>query len=91
MEGKYEHALVIYENALSIYDSLPEKNDYLYAGLLNNFAVLYRLMENHEKAADMMMRAESMLEKRSDLADEYAIVKANLKDLLAYMDADGGD
>jgi tetratricopeptide (TPR) repeat protein len=85
MKGELETALELFMQAVSIYDSLPQKDPFLYASVLNNTAILYQYLGKPEQAITYQERSVELLKTVQSARAELATGLANLSSL--YLEA----
>jgi tetratricopeptide (TPR) repeat protein len=85
MKGELETALNIFHESISLYDSLPEKDPFLYASVLNNAAILYQYQKKTEQAIEYQEKSIKLLNKVEGAQAELATGLANLSSL--YLEA----
>ncbi|MCH5275469.1 MAG: DUF4125 family protein [Lachnospiraceae bacterium] len=86
--GRLEDSMQLYEQALSLYGSLLQENDMLFASLYNNISLLYQEMENFEKAGENLLKALEIVKVNDNTAFEEAVTYANLAAVCLRLDRD---
>ncbi|MCR5300862.1 MAG: DUF4125 family protein [Lachnospiraceae bacterium] len=76
----------LYQEVKSYYDANVSPDSMLYASLLNNMALLFQEMNDHESAADCLERALGIARSHSDSRIEEASTCANLAATLIKLD-----
>jgi len=83
--GSPKEALPVYEEVLALYDKKLEKEDPLYAGLLNNMALTLTDLGRYEEAEKYFERAISIMQKKTGGLSDAAISFCNLAELYEKM------
>lgn len=76
--GDYETALRYYRQALQIYNSILQPQDYRYAGLYNNMSILLEKMERNDEAIACANQALTIIETLEGGEMETATTLTNL-------------
>ena len=76
--GKKVESLGYYNNVFKIYREQLDENDYRFASLHNNIALLYQEMGNFMMASEHLKQALSIIEQLNDSRIEVATTLANL-------------
>ncbi len=76
--GKKVESLGYYNNVFKIYRDKLDENDYRFASLHNNIALLYQEMGNFTMASEHLKKALSIIEGLNDSRIEVATTLANL-------------
>ncbi|MDR2163568.1 MAG: tetratricopeptide repeat protein [Clostridiales Family XIII bacterium] len=78
MIGELEKSLALFQRSLEIYEVVGENNAYLLAGVLNNIAILYQVLEKKDMAIDALISAAEKLKENPQMKDELVTVLTNL-------------
>lgn len=76
--GKADKASVLYEKALSVYEDKLKKDDILFAGLYNNYALALTDLSRYEKAEELYKKAIAITKNSAITAPDAAISYVNL-------------
>ena len=76
--GKKVESLGYYNNVFKIYRETLDENDYRFASLHNNIALLYQEMGNYMMACEHLKKALSIIEQLNNSRIEVATTLANL-------------
>ncbi len=76
--GKADKAVDLYEKALSVYKDKLKKDDILFAGLYNNYALALTDLAQYEKAEELYKKAIAITKKSATTAPDAAISYVNL-------------
>ena len=76
--GLCEEALKLYQNVLDIYEKYIPENDFSYASLYNNWALVYQETEDYVKAAEFLFKALQIVDLYPDAKIPQATTRTNL-------------
>ncbi|MCR5799632.1 MAG: DUF4125 family protein [Lachnospiraceae bacterium] len=76
--GDLEESLEYFERAEQIYKGILSQDDFLFAGLYNNKALLYQEMMDYENACDCLKKALKVVKQNPGKVIEEAITLSNL-------------
>lgn len=76
--GLCEQALELYETVLEIYQNFLPENDFSYASLYNNWALVYQELGQFEQAVNILIKALSVVDLYPDAIIPQATTRTNL-------------
>ena len=76
--GDLEESLDFYRQAYDIYDKVLKPDDFLFASINNNMALLYQEMKDFDSACDCLKRSLQIIDLYDDKVIEKAITYTNL-------------
>ncbi|MCR4990675.1 MAG: DUF4125 family protein [Lachnospiraceae bacterium] len=76
--GLLKESMTYYNEVKRIYDENLSRDDFMYAPLYNNLALLFQEMGDHESAVDTLKKALSLAKSRPDEVIKVAISHTNL-------------
>lgn len=76
--GRLEESLAYYKEVYSLYEKQLSPEDFLFASLNNNMALLYQEMNDYESACQCLQKALEIAEKTPDAVIETATTHTNL-------------
>ena len=90
--GDLEESLDFYRQAYDIYDKVLKPDDFLFASINNNMALLYQEMKDFDSACDCLKRSLQIIDLYDDKVIEKAITYTNLaQSQLRLDDVDGAE
>ena len=76
--GLHNEAIKLFEKVEEIYGNHISKEDFMYASLYNNWALVYQESEEYNKAADMLRKALRIVDLYKDAIIPQATTRTNL-------------
>ena len=81
VDGQLGESIILFEEALDIYNHFLDENDYRFAGLFNNLSLLYLEKGETWRAREYSEKALGIIEKLPDTVIEQATNHVNLANL----------
>lgn len=76
--GDYEESLDYFYMAYALYEKLLKEDDFMFASINNNLALLYQEMTNYNKACECLKKSLAIVELHPEKRIERAITLSNL-------------
>ena len=76
--GLHNEAIKLFEKVEEIYGNHISKEDFMYASLYNNWALVYQESEEYDKASDMLRKALRIVDLYKDAIIPQATTRTNL-------------
>ncbi|MBR3834591.1 MAG: DUF4125 family protein [Lachnospiraceae bacterium] len=76
--GRSDESMECYKETLEIYNAMLDDNDFGYANLYNNWALLYQEMGDFESARDCLYKALRVVDSYQEAEVQQAITRTNL-------------
>lgn len=76
--GLHKESLSLFEQVFAIYEATLDRNDFMFASLYNNWALVYQEIEDYEQAKKLLLKALNIVDLYKEAKIPQATTRTNL-------------